>query len=311
MISPELKTLLERQQYGIAGSHSVVKICTWTKKSLRDEGVCYKQSFYGIRCHRCCQMSPTLACNNSCVFCWRDHLAKLRAAAWKGETDEPKDIIKKCVEQQIKLISGFGGNKKVNLKKFVEAKEPVHFAISLTGEPTLYPKLKELIEELHKQGKTTFLVTNGVFPEELEKQKPTQLYVSLDAPNKKLFEKIDKPMLKDSWERLMKTLDMLKKLKTRTVLRITAIKGLNMCNEEEYADIIKNAKPMFVEVKSYMFVGESRKRLKIENMPRHHEIMEFAKKIADLADYEIIDEREESRVALLMKKDRKDRIMKF
>ena len=45
------------------------------------------------------------------------------------------------------------------------------FAISLTGEPTLYPKLPELIKEIHSRGKTSFLVTNGQHPEVLQKLK--------------------------------------------------------------------------------------------------------------------------------------------
>jgi organic radical activating enzyme len=41
-----------------------------------------------------------------------------------------------------------------------------------------------LVHELHKRGISTFLVTNGQFPEELQQLSwVTQLYVSLDAPN--------------------------------------------------------------------------------------------------------------------------------
>ena len=29
-------------------------------------------------------------------------------------------------------------------------KQPLHFAISLTGEPTMYPRLPELIDEIKK-----------------------------------------------------------------------------------------------------------------------------------------------------------------
>jgi tRNA wybutosine-synthesizing protein 1 len=60
-----------------------------------------------------------------------------------------------------------------------------------------------------------------------------------------------------------------------------------------------------------MFVGASRQRLSIENMPRHHEVREFAQQICDHCDYKIIDEQPSSRVVLLMKKDFDGRIMKF
>lgn len=194
----------------------------------------------------------------------------------------------------------------------------MHYAISLSGEPTLYPRLAELIKGLHKRGKTTFLVTNGLMPDALsllEKKNtlPTQLYVSIDAPNKELFFKIDRSSLKDGWELLMQTLDLMKKLKkkTRTTLRITAIKGLNMVEPEKYAALIIQSDATFVEVKSYMNVGSSRERLSYDNMPLHEEIRAFANQICKYCGYKIIDEQKESRVVLMMKKDRKDRIMKF
>jgi len=61
MIRKEIKEKLTRQHYALIGKHSAVQICRWTKKSLRNEGVCYKEKFYGIKSHRCCQMSPYIA----------------------------------------------------------------------------------------------------------------------------------------------------------------------------------------------------------------------------------------------------------
>lgn len=40
---------------------------------LRGRGGCYKHSFYGIESHRCMETTPSLACANKCVFCWRHH----------------------------------------------------------------------------------------------------------------------------------------------------------------------------------------------------------------------------------------------
>lgn len=309
-----LKALLEKQQYRFVGNHSAVKICTWTKKSLRDEDVCYKQSFYGIRCHLCCQMTPAVNhCPNSCVFCWRPLEFNLGTEIKKE--DSPKDIIKNCVEGQRELLSGFGGNEKVNLDKLRDAQEPMHFAISLSGEPTVYSKLNELIKGLHDLGKTTFVVTNGMYPDRLENiEPPTQLYLSVDAPNKELFQKIDRPALIDGWKRLNRSLEVLKKLKgkTRTVIRITLIKSMNDENIEGYVGLLKKADPDYIELKAYMFVGSSRQRLSIENMPRHHEVQEFANKIIEkYPGLKIIDEKIESRVVLLGKEDKKDRVMKF
>jgi tRNA wybutosine-synthesizing protein 1 len=318
MMDSTLRRLLEKQQYRIVGNNSAVKICSWTKKSLKDQGVCYKEKFYGIRSHLCCQMTPDVNfCQNSCVFCWRN-LEGTEKDNKKMLVDDPILIIEETAKAQNKLLEGFKGDPSVTKKKYFASNEPMHYAISLSGEPTLYPKLAELIKELHKRKKTTFLVTNGLMPEalrNLEKNDalPTQLYISIDAPNKELFFKIDRCSLKNGWELLMHTLDIVKSLKdkTRTTLRITAIKGLNMINPEEYGALIKKSDATFVEVKAYMHVGSSRERLTREHMPMHEDIRKFAKEICKKSGYKIIDEQIPSRVVLLMKKDRKDRIMKF
>ena len=307
-----IKKILIKQGYRFTGNHSSVKICTWTKKSLVDKGVCYKEDFYGIQSHMCCQMTPCMHCPNECIYCWRtpDFFDSLTI---KGKIDEPEDIINNCISNQRDLLNGFLGNPKLNKKKFKEAQNPKHFAISESGEPFGYPYLSDLIRKLSKKGITSFLVTNGQFPEKLENlnKLPTQLYVSLDAPTKEIYKKIDKPKLKDYWERLNSSLELISNLKTRTVIRLTCIKGLNMCNEKDYANLIKKANPKFIEIKGYMWVGSSRERLDIKNMPLHAEIKEFAEQISKFTKYKIIDEKKESRVALLMKKDTEDRKLNF
>src|SRR3989338_8630039 len=280
-----VKKKLEQQQYEFIGQHSACKVCSWTKKDIRDEVNCYKAKFYGINSHRCVQMTPTQTCNHACIFCWRD-LDSHTAISMSEKIDEPKEIVDGCIQSQIKQLSGFGGNIKANQKKWEESHNPLHFAISLNGEPTIYPKIGELVQEINSRGMSSYLVTNGTFPEKIKKmfdcnQIPTQLYVSVDAPNKQLFNKIDRPLTLDCWDRLMETLHLLPELrqKTRTVLRYTLLKSINMVHPEQWADIIKLSQPLFVEVKSYMFVGSSRQRLTIENMPRHHEVKAFALEI--------------------------------
>ncbi len=73
MITPLLRKSLEKQGYKLIGSHSGVKLCRWTKSMLRGRGGCYKHTFYGIESHRCLETTPSLACANKCVFCWRHH----------------------------------------------------------------------------------------------------------------------------------------------------------------------------------------------------------------------------------------------
>lgn len=305
MIPDEIKSILKRQHYGIAGKNSAVQVCRWTKKSLLNEGYCYKQKFYGINSHRCCQMSPAVAwCQNKCLHCWRAIEYTLGAKLKKSEVDNPSDIIKLCIGEQRKLLSGFKGNKKINKKKFEEAQEPQHFAISLAGEPTIYPFIGDLIEELRKQKKTTFLVTNGLMPKRIEEmndegQLPTQLYISLNAPTKNLYNKIVRPSIKGAWEKFNKTLSILPKAGTRRVLRMTLARDLNMIEHENYAKLIKKAHPDFVEIKGFMSVGFSRQRLEYGRMPLHNEIREFAEKISALTKLKILDEKIESRVVVL------------
>ena len=172
-------------------NHTAAQTCGWTANAMRGEGTCYKHAFYGIRSHRCIQMTPVVRCNERCVFCWRDHSGhtyELDGVEW----DDPEAVVDASIELQRKLLSGFGGNDDVPREVFEEALEPRHVAISLDGEPTLYPYLPELIEAFHDREITTFLVSNGTRPEVLEACDPTQLYVSVDAPDRKTFGEVVK-----------------------------------------------------------------------------------------------------------------------
>ena len=252
-------------------------------------------------------------CNMDCVFCWRK-----RNNSPFGKIDDPVALVDRAVETQRKSLSGFGGSANADRQKFIESKKPLHFAISLNGENTAYPRLGEFIAELNKRGYTSFLVTNGQLPEVLAKiTPPTQLYISLSAPNEKLFKSVDKPMHKDGWQRLLKSLDILQQMrkegKTRTVIRLTLIKGLTMQpgHAEQFAILIKRADPMFVECKGYMWIGTSRERLERENMATHEEIKKFAAKTGKHCGYRVIDEQEESRVVLLSQEDGPERFLKL
>jgi tRNA wybutosine-synthesizing protein 1 len=319
MIPEKVKEVLKRQHYAIVGKHSGIQVCRWTKKSLLDEGVCYKEQFYGIKSHLCCQMSPAIMwCPNRCVHCWRATEMTIDSEL-KGNVNSPKEIIDGCIEAQKKLLIGFKIDKnsrkrqlsRANMKKYLEAQEPMQFAISLSGEPMVYEHIGGLIDELRKRGKTSFLVTNGLYPEKLDelkkkKQLPTQLYISVNTPNKELYNKFHRSSKKDAWERLNKSLEIMSTLngKTRTVFRMNLVKNLNMNPEmaEEYAMMIKKTNPMFVEIKGFMSVGFARQRLGYERMPYHKDIVDFSKEILKfIPDYKFLDEKKESRVVLLGK----------
>ncbi len=298
--------LLKKQGYRFIGEHSVCKICHYTKQSLRSKGSCYKEKFYGIKSHQCCQVSTAFnICQLNCVFCWRD---KIRLKI--NNVDESKKIIENAITEQRKLLSGFKGCKDVNKDKLKEADNVRHFAISLTGESLNYPKIKELIDLMNKNY-TSFVVTNGMMPDVMETIRPTQLYLSISASNENDFNKIDKPLANGSWKRLNGSLDVLKKLKnkTRTCIRLTLVKNLNMNNASDYMDLVNIAKPGFLELKGYSWLGSSRRKLKEENVPSLEDIRKFSKEIEEISNYKMIDEHLDGRVVLMMIND-KDRFLK-
>lgn len=305
-----LRERMEGQGYHFVGRHSAVKICEYTAHGLRGETLCYKYSFYGIRSWQCMQATPAIGCDLGCRFCWRiipDEIGvdwnELNAVdAW----DDPEPIIDGMIREQRRIVSGFKAGADTELKKrrWKEANDPKHVAISLTGEPTFYPKLSRLLEAFHRRGISTFLVTNGTLPEAIERLDPlpTQLYVSLQAPDGQSYIRVTRPKIPNAWQRFLKSLSMLRALDTRTVLRMTLIKGLNMGNPDGYASLIKLASPNYVEVKGFSFVGSSREQqrgLSKQSMPEHEEIRAFARELAARAGYIETAEHRMSRIVLL------------
>ncbi len=311
LISEEQLRYYEKEGYRRVGNHSAVKVCEWTKKSIRGQDVCYKCQFYGIHSWQCVQMSPTFFCDHRCVFCWRD--IKYVFPKWQGPIDDPKDIIDGAIKAQIDYLQGFWGNEKAVKEKLEQAETPMHFAISLTGEPTMYPRLHEMIDELHRRKISSFLVTNGTLPEMVEKlteHQPTQIYFSVYGPDKETYIKTANPLPADAWERLHKSLSFVKKFK-RSVIRLTLTKYYNFTDPAGYARIINFAEPTFVELKGYMWVGHSRERLEPKNMPYWNELESFAEAICMHTGYKIVDKKEISKVILLAKEEFDGRIMQF
>lgn len=301
MLNRKLQRDLEKQHYKVVGNHSAVKVCHWTRKSLENKGFCYKQKFYPeyVQSHRCLQMTPWITCDQRCQFCWRI-IEKTALPKGLKQVDEPGEIIDSCIEAQARLISGFKGFEGTDLRKWREAHRPANAAISLLGEPLLYPRISGLIGEFRRRGIRTFLVTSGQNPEVLEDlEEPDQLYISLDAPDKDTYRKLDRPGLPDFWERLLKSLESMNSLSCRKVIRLTLVKGWNMKDAKGYARLIEKASPDYIEVKAYMHVGQSQKRLPREAMPLHPEVKEFAGKLSKECGYAYKDEQEASRVVLL------------
>jgi len=295
------KNILKKQHYAVVGDHSGVKLCHWMRQSLLFNRECYKQSFYGIKSHRCLQMSPSINhCNHLCIFCWR----------YQGFTekqfnsfDDPKYILEKAIEAQKRLLTGFKGDIRCDKTKWIEANNPNMVACSLSGEPTLYPKLGDFFDECHKKNMITFLVTNGTNPKSLINLDPSpkQLYISIVAPNESLYKKICSPTISNGWKKINETLEILSSLDTRTVIRHTLMNDWNMDKKyiNDYAKLINKANPMFIEPKGYVFVGYSRNRMHLKNMPTHTNIREFSVNLSNKINYNIEMERSDSRVLLL------------
>ena len=305
LVPPSLIKALKKQKYHLIGRHSAVKRCRWLYETLIHNRSCYKQKFFGIKTHQCIQMTPALFyCTQQCLFCWRAQSGDL-AIKWNEmklpKWDSPEEIVEGSIKAQLEILSGYKGNPKTNLQKYKEALKPKHAAISLTGESTLYKPIGELIQGFHKRGFTTFLVSNGTVPLAIVKlsEEPTQLYISVCAPDKETYKQVCRPQIPKAWEKLNKTLELLPSFKCPTVIRITSAKKLNMSKAEAYNRLIMKANPTYIEPKAYMHVGFSRLRLNYTNMPSHEEIRAFAAKLSNETGYNIVDESEESRVVLL------------
>ncbi|MBI5036696.1 4-demethylwyosine synthase TYW1 [Candidatus Micrarchaeota archaeon] len=297
---------------------AAVQTCLWTRKALLGEGFCYKHAFYGIQSHRCIQWSPCVAyCNLACRFCWRD--TPVHAPVWEGAVDEPSELAEGAINAFKHLLNGYPGNPKTIPERFKEAMEPKHSTMSLDGEPTLYPRLGELIKEFDKRKMTTFLVSNGTNPEALEKlaeekAMPTQLYVSCSSYDEETFRKNQNPLQEGLWEKYLETLELMSTLPhNRRVLRMTLGKGLNLENAKAYAKLVELSGAEYVEVKGYSALGKSRARMGPAYVPTHEEIVSFAKELREETGYLASEEHVPSKVALLCKneKAKSKRMLKF
>lgn len=313
-IKPGILKQLKKAKYGVA-DHATVELCHWTKKSFKTDASCYKHKFYGISTHQCMEFSPAgMHCENRCIYCWRPmefynslHMEENRVA-------EPQEMMAKLLEERKKLIMGHYGDPKSDKEKLDESLLPAHYAISLSGEPTMYPKLPQLIKYLRSlpSTKSIFLVTNGQEPQMLQKLQdedalPTQVYLSTNAADYESFLKINKPKYDDSWYRWNKSLEIISKMNTRTVLRMTLIRGYNDSEQDaaSFAELLKKGNPHFVEVKSYMHVGRSINRLEQDHMLEFEEVKKFAVLLANHTDsYHMMDESYESRIVVLQNQDR-------
>ena len=309
---------LLKMNYSIVGKTSAVQICRWTKNAIRGGDGCWKEKFYGISSAGCCEMTPSVMwCENKCLHCWRP--IEMNLGTDLPSVDDPIEILDGIVTARKKLLIGFKGRKGIDLKKLEESFEPKLYTMSLSGEPTLYPRLGEMFKEIRRRKAVSFLVTNGLNPEVLagfsDEELPTQIAVSTNAPNEKLFKIWHRSTKKDAWKKFNETLNEIKKLKgkVRRVIRLTLVdKGeegefsekTNMSDEnvKEYCDLIKKAEPDFIHVKGYKSIGYARARMGYDNQPWHEAVKKYALKISEnLDNYTVAAEDERSCIVALVR----------
>jgi len=304
MLTKRHRAQLTKEGYRLIGSHSAVKLCRWTKHQLRGRGGCYKHSFYGITSYQCMEATPSLACANKCVFCWRHHKNPV-GTSWKWRTDEPDFIVTQSIEKHRIMIRECRGIPGVRKDRFAEAMTVRHCALSLVGEPIMYPRINELLAELHRRRISTFLVTNAQFPEAIRSLMPvTQLYVSVDAATREDLKAVDRPLFADFWERYVASLRALREKKQRTVYRLTLVRGHNMTSVKDYAKLVALGEPDFLEIKSVTFCGESKaSSLQMTNVPWHEEVKAFTEALLAeeglSTDYQLACEHQHSCIVLI------------
>jgi len=278
MLNPALRSALTKQGYRLLGSHSGVKLCRWTKSMLRGRGGCYKHTFYGISSFQCMEMTPSLACANKCVFCWRHHSNPV-GTRWKWQVDAPEFLLAAAMENHAQLVKQMRGVPGVTADRMREATTIRHCALSLVGEPIIYPHINQFVGMLHARDISTFMVTNAQFPEKVRDLAPvTQFYLSVDAATPETLKAVDRPLFKDFWERMIGSIDALHGRTDRTVFRLTLVKQYNMEEVESYAQLAVRGLPDFIEVKGVTYCGVSdASPLTIRHTPFHVEVVSFCR----------------------------------
>jgi tRNA wybutosine-synthesizing protein 1 len=303
LLYPRLKRNLEKQGYGIIGSHSGVKLCRWTKSMLRGRGGCYKHTFYNISSFQCMEMTPSLACANKCVFCWRHHTNPVtRGFTW--EHDPADFLVEQGIAQHQNMVRAMRGVPGVKADRYKEAMTVRHCALSLVGEPIIYPEISRFVHLLHEKRISSFMVTNAQFPEQMRALQPvTQLYVSVDAATPEELKAVDRPLFEDYWERFLACIRELSQKRQRTVFRLTLVQGFNVSHIKEYCDLVRLGNPDFIEVKGVTYCGTNNaSELTMKNVPYHSQVVDFCRQmVAGLPGYSIACEHEHSCCMLLAK----------
>ncbi len=200
--------------------------------------------------------------------------------------DAPELIVEGALAKHAAMVKEFKGTPGVIPARWAAAAVPRHCALSLVGEPIMYPHINALLRLLHGRRISTFLVTNAQFPDAIAALEPvTQLYVSIDAPTREALRAVDRPLFADFWERFLGCLDALRAKRQRTVYRLTLIAGpegnMGRGAAAAYAALIARGAPELIEVKGVTWSGVSDgSNLTMASVPWHADVKAFCEELA-------------------------------
>ena len=161
-------------------------------------------------------LSPDVkSCNFDCIYCELDRAQK---------TDQIENPPK--VEDVLKDVKE--GIKRYNFDILT---------ITANGEPTLYPYLDELIDELQKLNKKLLILSNSstIFKPTIQNalKKLDIVKLSLDTANPKTFKKIDRPLEGIEIDKIIEGIKEFSKIyKGELIVEILVVQGINDKKEE-------------------------------------------------------------------------------
>jgi tRNA wybutosine-synthesizing protein 1 len=112
-------------------------------------------------------------------------------------------------------------------------------------------------------------------------------------------------MIKNGWNKINESLELINSLSCRTLIRLTAVKNINI-NEQylnEYFELIKKANPNFFEIKGFTLQAKAlliKERLKSEETLQHYFpdftfLEDLALKFQELSGFPLIYKNQASR----------------
>jgi len=182
-------------------------------------------------------LSPALKqCNFDCVYC---ELKGAKPIKEMNDVVSVKDIVKNLKEALVKYSD-------------IDV-----ITLTANGEPTLYPHLGELVDEINKIKDThkLLILSNGASIVKPEIQnilsKIDIVKLSLDCATPKCFKRIDRPYGEIDIYKIMESMKKFRRLyKGSFVIEILVVEGINdkMEEFEKLNDVLKEIKPNRVDI---------------------------------------------------------------